>query len=297
MQAKSLKLPLPATKIKKAKLATMVKYAVVFIVFIVTSFASVNMGSVAGFAFGIYFALLVFGFNMLTTSALYVLGYSLAHLNLVSLYIAVPMVLSGLIMAFIYKRLHRQANKYVAMLFALLGNVGFVYYNVSTPQLVVSTIVTVALGELFLFACIHFFSATLYKGFNIKLNLDQIISGSLLVIVFSMGMAAINLWGIEFIKIFGVVCILLATYIFPSFTALFVGSLIGIGGAIYLNSLTIISVFVLFGLVSIAFKSNNKIFACLSILFCEILFVLYFNVYHTFTVFSLVSLLISEIIF
>ena len=33
MQAKSLKLPLPATKIKKAKLATMVKYAVVFILY------------------------------------------------------------------------------------------------------------------------------------------------------------------------------------------------------------------------------------------------------------------------
>ena len=54
------------------------KYILVFLLFFVLCFATINYGYITPFAFGLYFALLFLNFNVYVLSALYLLAYSLS---------------------------------------------------------------------------------------------------------------------------------------------------------------------------------------------------------------------------
>lgn len=282
---------------KSNRLQVFAKYFCVFLCFIVTSFASVNYGTLTPFAFGLYFALLMFKFNPYALSGLYLFASSLAGWSLIAIYSAVNVVLVGLMVTFIHKKAKRKINKWLMLLYALIGNATYLFFHMTTLNNGIATVTAVLLGLLFLVASIHFLQATIGKGFNFKLNIDEVICGSAMLIVFSMGFAALEFFNVEFIKIFAVICILSATYLLPGFSGLFVGAIIGLGGAIYTNNISLIAVFVTFSLIAKAFKSNNKIFSCVAIILCEIVFGLYFNAYAVFSIYSVISVIVAEILF
>ena len=273
------------------------KYILVFLLFFVLCFATINYGYITPFAFGLYFALLFLNFNVYVLSALYLLAYSLSTLSLSGLYIALNVVAVGLLVHLLHTKTNTHAPKLLIVCYALFGSMTYIYFNTSTPSEVIAVIISSILSAIFTYSCLHFLHATLKRGFAFKLNLDEVICGSVIIIAFSCGLSALNLYGIEFVKMIGVLAILMATYMFANFNVLFVSSLIGIGAAIYTNNINYVATFVCYGLLAKAFKSNNKIFSCIAICLVEVLFGLYFKTYTTFGVFSLVSILMGEILF
>lgn len=290
-------LALSKTKIKSlAFLKLCAKYFVVFLMLLVSSFATIGDSVHTTFSFGLYFALLTTNLNFITLSVSYVISYFIANPNLIALYCALNISLVGVLLKLIYKKINKKINKYVLMAFALIGNATYIYFNIVNSSYFIPAIISVLLGFLFLWACVHFITALSYSGITFKLNLDEVISGSVVLMVFAMGFSALNFYGIELIKIVSVICIILATYIFPTFYSLYIGSVLGIGATIFSNNLNYIAVFVVFALLATAFKSNNKIFSCIAIILCEIVFGLYFEAYETFDVLSVISVIIGEII-
>ncbi len=290
-------LQLQSSSTKKTKWVVRVAKAIcLFFLFFACSYATVNFGAYTSFAFGLYFALLLFSYPVFLTSGLFVVAYGLAQWSLVGLYSALNVVIVGILVTLLHKKLNKKINPYLLVVYALLGNGAYLYFHIHNTASAIATSVSVVLGLLFMLACAHFLKALFAKAFKTKLNVDELISGSVMLLVVSMGLAAMAPFGIEMVKVFAVVAIIISTYLFPPFASLYVGSVMGLGAALHLGNLHYVSAFVLFSLLATAFKSNNKLYGCLAIVLCDIVLGLYFNTYPNYSVFGILSVVLGEIL-
>lgn len=266
-----------------------------FGLFYLLGWGVVSNSAVRPFGFGLLFSLLLAKKHNYKVLVLYLLGNCLANPTLNTFYSSLFVVGLGCVVCLFQYSKKKMINEYSIYIFALLSQVLFVWLNNYDKKLLLTSILGVALGLMFLFCCCVFFKGTLGRTFNIKLNLDEIVCGSAILIVLSMCVSNINLGGLELVKTFSTFFVLLFTYILSPSAVFLVASLCGIGFALYSLDLTLISVFVCYALLSLAFKTNYKFLSPLGILFGEVIFGLLFKVYDAFSYWSVVSVLIGGV--
>lgn len=285
------------SKIKAKKWGVIVFYVLMIGIFYILGLANISFGAYTPFAFGLYFALCWAGYNKYYLSLTYIIGNTLAGFSLIDLYISLNVALVGVVISFIHDKIHKKTPKLLMCLYAALGNICYVIFNTTSVTSGVACGISLLLGILFLYASMHFLESTILRGFNFKLNLDEIICGCIMLAVLCMGFANTNIYGVEPVKIFAVYCVLVSTYLFTNNCSLLLSVVMGLGVALSTNNVGCLASFASFALVARAFKTNNKVFSCLGILLMEVVFGLYFKVYEHFTVFSLVSVIIAELAF
>ena len=290
----------------KAKIATffsiknlkiVLKNICAFAVFFVLCVANVNNGLIYPFAFGLYYALMFLDKNSIGYFLMFFGAYSLACFNVTGLIIALNLALVPLIAHYVHRVIKRNVPKLLACAYALLGNVMFIFYGCSNIKNIYITLISLVVGILFLFCCMHFLSNSIFKTVKTKMHLDEIICGLVLLLALSCGISALNFGGMEFDKLVGVLLILISSYLFKNNVCLVLGAVFGLGCSLQFLNANYMAAFVCFSLCAVAFKSNYKFIPCLAIVLTEVVFGLFFNAYVSFGALSIVSVIIGEILF
>ena len=276
---------------------SVLKDTLTLLLFYVLGVGSVSVNAVKPFAFGLLFALILSKKNNYKANALYLVGNTLAGLTLNCLYYSLFTVAVGLLTCLLQLSKRNIVNSYTIYVFAAISQVMFVYLNTQNNKVFLTSLLGVVLGLMFLFCCSVFLKGTLGRTYNIKLNLDEIVCGSVILIVLAMCVSNINFSGFELIKTFCSFLILLFTYTLSPSAVFLVSALCGIGYSLYSLNVTLISVFVCYALFSLAFKTSFKILSVLGILFGEIVFGLFFKVFDSFSYLNVISILLGGIVF
>lgn len=264
--------------------------------FFVCNKASINMGYITPFCFGLYYAL-IFTYNKpWLISACFFVAYTLSFLSVESAYVCINLVFVALIFKWLHTSLKKNAHWLLVCLYALLGNVVYIIYNISSGEKIVLTVITLFVGELFLFCCLHFFKLS-KRSVKTKLATDEVMCLGVLIATLAMGLSSLTFYKIEMLKIVGVMLIMFLSYTASNKTNLVLSALYGIGASVYYTNITYVATFVLFSLCSIGFKSSYKIISAIAIILCEVVFGLYFQTYSVFGLFSVLSVVIGEIMF
>jgi len=270
----------------KNRVVKVAKLVAEVLVFFVLARATCGL-NLAPFGISVLVATLFFLKHVPLHAICFAIGNTFAGFTLNSLYISLNVFGVVILSWLVAKRFKKKPNHYTIIIPYLLSMVCFCYLNLGVARQNLMLTFAVVLGLIFTYVAICFFGAV-SRDFNLTLNLDEKICGSLMLVVLGMGLGNINIYFFEFSKFVGVYLILLCSMVAPQNTFL-VASLLGLGCA--LNSLNVlyVAVFVGYSLAALAFKTNYKIFSIVAVLLTEILMGVYFKAYPHFTWFSLLS--------
>lgn len=285
-------------KLKGNIFVKIVGYIVLFLIFYSLNCVKLPLLNNVSFTYCLLFALLFCKYNMYIISPIFLISALLWSISPSSIIISLNVCFVCILIYFFYSKFkNKNINKYLIYLYALLSQIAYVVLNIGDIKATLLVVVSLLISLGFLYCCISFCQSTLVRGFNFRLNLDEKICGSVILIILSAGISNIYLGQIEAIKIFAVLSILLFSYLFNSNATLLIGTLMGVGYSISVGNPIYISVFTAYSLISLAFKSNLKFLSCIGILGVEILLNLYFDNFLVFNVYGALSVVIGSIIF
>ena len=272
-------------------------YSILGLVFFVLNSTFIQNININPFAPALLVGLLFCGINNYYIFISFSVGSILSDLSFANLYVVLNTVAVCMVLLLINKKLRKTQHIVLSFLYYLLCLVALIYNHYTDLKSLLGIGVGVVLGMIFLYCSICILWATIVRGFNFRLNLDEKICGAVVLIVFSMGLSGLNLFGIEFVKIFATLSILICTTLFNSTVTVCVGAIIGVGCSLFYFNPVYIASFVCFALLGSAFKSNLKIFSVIAIILCEVIFGLYFNQYTVFEITSVISVALGGLIY
>lgn len=279
------------------KVKFLIKNLVAFVAFYLCCIANISGGLIAPFSFGLYYALVFLDKNPIGYGVMFFLAYGLSNWSITGLIIAANLVAVPIVFYFFHRAIKRGVPILLACAYSILGNIMFIFYGCVNLKNIFPTIITLLIGIMFLMCCMHFLKASMFKTVKIKMHLDEVICGCIMLISLGSGVCGLNFGGMEFDKLIGVLIILVVAYLFKSLPTIIFSAMFGLGVALRFLNASYVGVFVCFALAACAFKSNYKVIPCLAIILCEVVFGLFFNIYLNFGVLSIVSIIVGEILF
>lgn len=275
---------------------SLVKYSFFFCLLFVLASASIK-GSITPFAFGLFFALVWSNQKIGYLSVLYIFSMYLANPTNETLIIASTTAIVLLVFYFLHKQIKLPISKVMLGVYAFLGQFAYLYFNSGTGPEILTALTSVAIGILFLYACLHILQAVLVHGIIFKLTIDEVICGGVIILALSIGVSAFTVFNTELIRIFAAFIILCATYVYSGTTAILIGNIIGLGAVFYSGDITYLAAFSLFGVVSISFKNSGRVLSILAVIFVDIILGLYFNIYLVYNAYSVLAVIIGGLLF
>lgn len=286
--------------IEKKRIGLILKimaYIFLSFVFFVLNCTHIHHININPFSNALLIALLFCGINNYYIFLSYGIGAIISNFSIENIYVILNSLFVAFIILLINKKIRKTQHISFSFVYYLFSSVALIYNNFINVKSLLSISIALILGMLFLYCAICLLWATIVRGFNFKLNLDEKICGAVILIVFSMGLSYLNVLGIETVKIFVTLAVLICTYLFNANVTVCVGAIIGVGCALFNYNPAYIASFVCFSLLSSAFKSNLKIFSVIAIILCEAIFGLYFNQYTFFQITSIISVGLGGVIF
>ena len=230
------------------------------------------------FGIGLVFALLYIGFNGYILSLLYlsssvVVGFSI---NKLILCLWVCLVVCGFY--YLMKTGKVKNKKTYHFLFAILSILGYfvICFN-GEVKTILAIFVSMVLGAFFLYSCMCFFDATIGRGFLGKVNLDEKICGCVILIIFTIGICNVNIFIVSLGYLFLTLIILIVNKLCSSGTTIMCSTLVGLAFAVFYLNPIYISMFIVLGLSSIAFKCNVRILSAIAYLLAFVIFSILFK--------------------
>ncbi len=270
-------------------------YIILFVICFGVSNTNIYYNGLMPFGIGIVFALIYLKFNGFLLSIIYFLAYTLAGLSIDSIFEALNVVIILCVIEYLRKINKLKLNKWFTFVFALVAQIVFLITNLGTTKENLALFISITLGLLFLYSSMCFFDATLNRGMLVKLNLDEKICGSVILIIFMVGLSSTKISIINLGLIFTSLIILVSTYITTGGLTLFVSALIGIAISITSLNPAFISLTVVLAIVSVGFKCNFKYLSIIALVLTYIIFSLFFN--YGITYGEVISISIGGMIF
>ena len=261
----------------KKILKSLCRFVCLLLMFYVLGLVDIGYHFLAPLGISVVFSMLVLNCKIVLPSLCYLVGNSMAQYTLNGLYVSLTVVGVVLIVRMLLKRCKWKISRSLGILPMLLSMSTYVLVNIGQLKQNLALCLSCILAILFYFVCINFISAFLVRGNS--LNLDEKICASTFLIVISMGLAEINVFQFSLLKFIAIFSILISTYSFQSGTVFLLASLYGVGYAIVNMDISMIAVNVGFSLVSLAFKSNYRVFSCIAVILLDVLYGVFLNLY------------------
>lgn len=252
-------------------------------------FSKVNIGvKVSPFSISLLLSLLYHKKGALVSAVCFLISYILAGWSLHAIYIGLNVFAVVVVTSIILNKSHLKLNKYSTLVPTALSLVGYSYFCISATQQSLQVIFAIVLAVVLEYCGIVFLGA-FFRENSFNLNADEIICGSVFVIVFAMGLSVCDLFYFQFSKLIGVLLILILVSSAPEKTFL-LATLFGLGVAVSSLELSAVVIYVFFSLTALAFKSNLRLLSVIAVILTEIILGLFFKVYTYFNWFNLLSI-------
>ena len=153
---------------------------VVAVSFYALNFANVIVSDFYPFAFGLLFALFWSGVNPYLLSIIYFLAGILSDSSEMGIYLALNPSIVVFLAGFLHKKIHKTPKLWVSIFYSLLSQIMFVISNYGNIRMFLYSFLAVAFGIGFMLVVVNFLRATVKRGFNTGLNLDEQICGAII---------------------------------------------------------------------------------------------------------------------
>lgn len=204
-----------------------------------------------------------------------------------------------LITAFVLRWLKGKKNWYfpVLLLGFLLGQGFNLYVALVQQKLLAQTLIAILVGGIFLLACFECVRAIAQKKFKFPWTINQIVSLMCLVIILALGLCGLQNPYFDIYKFVSLFIILLGVfYVNPKSTVMLAAAL-GLGKSFATTNLTFVAIMVLLAIICVVFKSKQRIFSMVALIFADLVIGLYFNGYGSYDWWSLLPLGVAEVLF
>ena len=259
------------------KVGKVIVLALLFVLLLGVNHAYVYNTSLTPFGIGIVFALALFKFNGYILSIIYVLA-CIYPWSLGALLQGCNVALILCFVEYLSKKGKLKLNKYNVVIFVLLSMIAFVVLGVTSGVNIIAVGVAVILGSFFVYSCACFFDATIGRGMNGVINLDEKICGAVILIIFSIGLADVYVGIVNMGLLICMLIILLVSLQYNASTTLVCSVLVGLGFGLVGHNGILISMFVCIALSVIAFKCSWRILSGVASVLSYVSFCLWFDV-------------------
>lgn len=276
------------------------QYVFLFIAFFGLFYVFFNAsigGIVFPFAFGLLFALawtnqkvwlLVPAYILASVATSATLNFSICNL---------VCVFCLLVPYFVHILAKKNFKKWELFIYALLSQTAQIVFYCMGGISAIVMVSHLVFGLLFMFVCTNVFEAFIVRGFSNKLTILEIISLFAIIAVFCAGMTAFHFDTFSLLKLFASFTILVFAYCSGPFLTILVASVSALGSLVATNNAVFFAPFVLWALAVIVFKKRQRIFMGIALVLVEVVIGLYFKLYYTFDIYSILPLLISSVVF
>ena len=249
------------------------------------------------FSFAIYFSLIWCDENVWVLSGLFLLSNILTFFSLPYFCICLIGVVFTIGIVYLHKKFKKPIKIWLLVIYSIIFELPTFYLYFKTPELIVSNVIGIFLGVIFLICTINVFKYIFLRGVALRLTIDEIISLGAILMVVSMGINQITIFHINLLYIFAPFLLLLLTFIYPSGCGVISGILIGFSVSINNGNFNLVCLYGMIGIMALAFKNKFKYFSVLSVLLTEVVFNFYFKIYGDFSIFNTLALVIGESLF
>jgi len=280
----------------KKYLKKLFTYLLLIAMYYVMGKVDIGFSGFAPLGIGMLFAALVFKYKVTESNMSFLIGNTLALFNLKGLYISLNVSVVVLIIQIILKRCKKKLNANLALLPMACASICYVALNIETIKQNLALLLSLILMVVFYYICLNFINAINHRGAN-EFNLDEKVCGSVFLIVLSIGLSKFHFGNFELNKVITIFIVLISTFSFSSGTTFLLSSLMGVGCAINTYSLVNIAVYVGFAMVSMAFKSNYRIFSVIAITLLDVLYCVFFKLYVNYNILTLLPTIIAGLVY
>ncbi|MBP3620095.1 MAG: hypothetical protein J6J24_05520, partial [Clostridia bacterium] len=254
-------------------------------------------GVIFPFAFGMFFALAWANQKVWLLAPAYILASVLKSATLNFSICSLVCVFCLIVPYFIHILSKKNFRKWELFLFALLSQSANVVFNILARTAPVIMLAHIVFGLLFMYACTVVFEAFVIRGFSNKLTILETISLFSIIAIVCSGLTTFNIQNFSVLKLFVSLIVLVFAQCASPLQTILVASVSALGALIATNNAMFFAPFILWALVVIVFKKRYRIFMVLSMLAVEVVAGLYFKLYYSFDIFSVLPLLISSLVF
>lgn len=273
-----------------------ITYVITFICLLLLCRANI-IGVISPFGYSAVFALLLLNKNGFILGLEYFFCAILYDFSFKGLISACSVLSTVLVLYLVYKILKKKIPFAVCLIFSLISQAGFVYFNVETTEQIVKTIISVTVGLCFVYIFYVAFKSAFFKGIQSKYSLDESICLAILILFLFCGLSSIYIYNVNISISFVCLVLLVVSKSFSKNLTLYLSALAGIGFAFFTSSLVFMAIFVSFAIIATVMVENSRIFTCILILLCDSLFGLFFNAYAVYNVFNVIPLVVVLLVY
>lgn len=282
-------------EINKNTLKKLGTYILFVPLFYILCSASINLGYICTFGFGVYFGLLWGKFDPLYTTISYFVGASLSSFSIAGVSSALICSIVGMLYCYIFLRKNRR--KWICLLMSLLSQSLYVYFLAVDVVSLLVALLGVGLGGVVTMCTINVVSSTVLHNFTKKLVIDEKVCLGVIIAILGMGLASKIIWLIEPIKIFFLLSILILGDIGYNKQILYMSICLGLGATLYTMDPSYTSAFAIIGLLCQIFVETNRYFVALSTILLDIMLGLFLNCFLFYNILSIIFLCITALIY
>ena len=254
------------------KVYLIIKYFFFFILLFISQFAKI--ANLSNFAFALFFCLIWCGQSILVLSPMYVLSSFLHSFNTTDLICAGATVGVILTFYFLHYKFKKPFNTFLIMVYGFLSQVVFMYYHSYAASEFFDAVLSVALGLIFLYCCLHLSQNILLKGLRRKFFIDEGICAGVVIVVISSGLYNVP-FGPYICAGVATLLMLVVLWSFGISSAILCGALIGLGISLCTQNISYIVRMVLLSIAAGTMKSNKRIFSVLAVILIDVFIELY----------------------
>ena len=254
-------------------------------------------GKISPCTYALFLVLIFLGENKFVCSLSFLCGYMLCGLELNELVFAVCLVVLADISMFVISKKYSEVPLYLMLIFSLLGGLLFLIFCDKNIENFYLSIVEVFANAIFVVSSTKFFRLLKKRKFNLKMNIDECVSASLVVAIVFCGLESLNIFVFDILKFVGICIILFGLYILPQNYQFVLPIVFGIGASLVGGNLNYIIIFESILIFDLIFKHYSKIFVATSTFMIDLTLELFFNMSHMPIYFSILPSLFACLIF
>jgi len=255
------------------------------------------VGVIYPFCYSFLFALLYLKRNAIVMSLVYFIANIIVNPSLQTVIICVSTISVYLVLMLSAKLLKKSVNFVSTLIFSLLSQLGYIYFNISSLEQVLSTIIYLVVGTIFLYVCIQCFNAIFFRGISSRFTTDESICFCIFAVALFSGLNNIYLFGINISTIVLLLFILVVSRVLDKNLTILLSSLCGLGLAVAKASVIPIAIYVVWGIISSVTNKNKRVVTVICIFFADLVFGLFLNVYAVYNIFNVIALGLASLIF
>jgi stage II sporulation protein E len=150
-----------------------------------------------------------------------------------------------------------------------------------------------AIGVVFLAACLVMLVACGTRSNRIPWTLDQRICAGVFVVVISLGFMGLRYDYFNIHKFISILAILITVSVFDSRSTMVAAACMGLGASLYSLDLVYVAVYVLLALAAVSFKSQTKFLSIIAVIVTDVVLGFYFNAYLGYSILDSLPLLLA----